>query len=1191
MNTCEICGSSFEDDTSLFIHKQLDHFVDYQVSFEDVDTTFLDVLLKSEPDKQLQVKLLGEALQRSAVRHFKIDNVKLELETFLHTVKKLITKTLREELNRLHFVKFGLVLDTIFTNVENEMSPRGFITKNKSIMKASDIETIVEDCLDELMTKIQEHEGRGSGWSLLSIEGLDIRVHKHGYGDRGSSYIPLPEKISNTKSCINVKNEDNECFRYAMLCKYVKQNPTLPSRHYKNVENRYNFRGMTYPVSVGMISKFEKNNPTSSVNVFALDESNNVYPLRITNNERADHTDLLLITKGEISHYVYIKKFETLVYRQMSKMKVSKTVCKRCFCYVNKRFGKGGSDWLLEHHRLCSGQSPVKIKLPYPNRAFIKFDKTVHQYRIPIAIYADFESTLLPVDLPDGDVTRRTRYQLHQPNSFCLLVKSTLKEEQLNRYGLTSKPLIYRGEDAAKVFVDNLYNIANNVQQLYSYVVPMKKMTDLEELCYQLDDVCYLCNNTFTQDNIKVRDHDHLTGIYRGAACNSCNINYKLPSFIPVILHNLSGYDSHFIIPELGRDDGAIDVLATTTEKFISFSKKVDKIKLRFLDSYRFMPSSLLKLSENLKREELVETIKIVPTGKMELVLRKGVFPYDYIDGVQKFEETSLPPPERFYNRLNETEITVEDYQHACRVWNELDIKTLGEYSDFYVKLDVTLLCDVMEEFRNTCITAYGLDPLHSYTSPGLAWQAMLKETKCNLQLLTDIDMLLMVESGVRGGLTQSVTRHVKANNKYMSNFDSEKESIYLGYFDANNLYGWAMCNPLPFADFKWVDPESIASISDLPKYGTTGYILDCDFEYPENLHDHHYDFPLLAKSEVPPNGKHPKLMMTLCNKDRYVAHYWVVQQAIELGLRITKVHRVLQFTQSCWLKPYIESNTKRRAAATSTFQKDFFKLMNNAIFGKTLENKRKHKNVKLVTNAKKLEKLVRKPNFQTSIIINKNLVAVSMNKTSVIMNRPIYVGMSILDISKTHMYDFHYNKMVKFYGRENIGICYKDTDALFYFIKTLDMYHDLKTFPYNNDFDFSDYPKDHPNYDNDRNKKVLGKFKDETNGIPPEEIVALMSKLYSVKLHKEDEVIKKAKGVKNLYVKKNIQFEHYKKCLYEDVVYTATFNTIRSFNHKLYSVTEVKKSLSANDNKRHILPDKIRTLPFGHYSLNPIHD
>lgn len=1192
MYICSICSEDFNDEILLHIHYELFHTLEERRLSVIQHEERRPSVIQYAPPTTLKAEVLGQALERSSVRHYKIKNtLRYNLQEFLYKAKTLVISTLKTEQRRLNFIKFGIILDAVFTNVENELSPRGFITKNRSILATSDVEEIINSMYEELILKLSEHEGRGSGWSLLSVEGIDIRVHKHGYGDRGSSYIPLPKKISNTKACVNVQNDDNKCFYYAMLTKFVEgKHIYIPDRRYEQLKYKYNFRGVEYPTSLSDIKRFEKQNPRVSVHVFGLDSSNNVYPLQLSPIERIDHTNLLLIKSSDVSHYVYIQDFNKLVAKQVSKSDHYVTVCKRCFCF--KRGRTGGNNWLVEHHRLCSLKEEVRVGLPHHTKARVKFNKVCQQYRIPVVVYADFESSLLPLDITDVDPTRRTKYQLHKPNSYCILVKSTLSESHLQQFGLTSTPQVYRGTEASKKFLDDLYDIARRVEHLYSRIIPMTPLTHQQVVTHTVATNCYLCNNMFTETNFKVHDHDHLTGCYRGPACNNCNINYKLPKFIPVVLHNLSGYDSHFIVPELGRDNGSIDVLATSFEKFISFSKAVGKIKLRFVDSLRFMSSSLMKLVENLQTKDLVESSKTVQSDKLELVLRKGVFPYDYLDDISKFNETCLPPKECFYSKLNDEDITTEDYQHACQVWEQLNMKTLGEYSDFYVKLDVTLLCDVMEEFRNTCYEAYGLDPLHSYTSPGLAWQAMLKETKCVLDLLTDIDMVLMVESGIRGGLTQCVTRYVKANNKYVPDYNETQDSLYLGYFDANNLYGWAMSNPLPHSDFKWVNPELFPDINTIPKNGDIGYILDCDFEYPEQLHDHHYDLPLLARREIPPEGKYPKLMMTVNHKERYIAHFWVVQQALQLGLRITKIHRVIQFAQSCWLKPYIDSNTKRRAAATSAFQKDFYKLMNNAIFGKTLENKRKHKKVKLVTSAAKLEELVKKPNFKTSLIINENLVAVSMNPTKIVMDRPLYVGMCILDISKTHMYDFHYNKMIQFYGRERIGISYMDTDAFIYWIKTEDMYEDLKTFPYTNDFDFSDYPPAHPTYDGGKYKKVLGKFKDETNSQPIEEFVGLMAKLYSLKklkIDNEDNVIKKAKGVKNIYLKKKLQLENYKQCLFEDTEVIAKFNNIRSFNHQLYSVTETKKALSAADNKRYILEDKIRTLPFGHYSIGRI--
>lgn len=1240
MYSCSICGDSYNDELLYSIHYEIMHNTKpEQLMDEDLDISSLpyaetesrpvrqmqpiprDSVIRHQPASSLEksrpsviryappqqnhlhVRVLAEALPGSIVRHFVIDNnVELDLNLFLSKCKPLLLDTLNKELHRLNFIKFGIVLDSTFTNIANETSQRGFITKNKSIFATSDLDALLDECLEDLLHKIEEHQGRGSGWTLLSANSIDLRVHKHGFGDRGSSYIPLPKKISHTHSCINVRNEDNECFRYAMTSKFLRDeaNNDRPSRRYNLLANSYNFAGVVYPVSLNDIRRFERNNPGVSVNVFGLDDRHNVYPLKIVPAELRDHTDLLLLKNNTICHYVYIKNFNALVARQMTKFKSGITVCKRCFCFTSKCANRGGSLWLIEHLRLCNKQTPVSIRLPTRGNDTISFNKTSQQYPIPIVVYADFETSLIPLEVSETNTASRQKYQKHEPNSYCLLLKSNLSEDHLEYYGLTSRPKVYRGENAASKFVDDLYVIARKVHTLYNYIVPMEDLDENQEEQHNSASRCYLCENPFTDVNGKVRDHDHLTGYYRGAACNSCNINYKLPNFIPIILHNLSGFDAHFIIPQLGRDTGSIDVLATTTERFISFSKKVGRMKLRFVDSFRFMPSSLSKLSSNLQRQDLVETKKLVAENQLDLVLRKGVFPYDYIDSLAKFEETSLPPATRFYNKLCDSEISEEDYQHACRVWDELGFTTLGHYSDFYVTLDVTLLCDVMEEFRNTCMVAYGLDPLHSYTSPGLAWQAMLKETKCTIDLLTDIDMILMIESGVRGGLTQCVTRYVKANNQHLPNFDESQESVYLGYFDANNLYGWAMSMPLPSGGFEWVDPNSLGDILEISKEGEVGYILECDFEYLDSLHEHHYDLPLLAKNEVPPNGKHQKLMLTLENKSRYVAHYWVVQQAIQLGLCLTKIHRVIKFSQSCWLKPYIDSNTARRAASTTSFQKDFFKLMNNSIFGKTLENKRKHKNVKLVTDPKKLQKLVQKPTFKTSIIINENLVVVCMEKSVVKMDRPLYVGMSILDISKTHMYDFHYNKMLTFFGRDRIGIAYMDTDAFTYWIKTLNMYEDLKMFPYSNDFDFSDYPTSHPTYDNGVNKKVLGKFKDEANGVPLVEFVGLMCKMYALKLHvepthfpntNEEGVIKKAKGVKQLYLKKKIMFEHYYKCLFENMTYTATFNSIRSFNHQLFSITETKKSLSSHDDKRKILEDGIHTLPFGHYSLRTIED
>jgi hypothetical protein len=249
--------------------------------------------------------------------------------------------------------------------------------------------------------------------------------------------------------------------------------------------------------------------------------------------------------------------------------------------------------------------------------------------------------------------------------------------------------------------------------------------------------------------------------------------------------------------------------------------------------------------------------------------------------------------------------------------------------------------------------------------------------------------------------------RYGEANNKDLD-YDPSKPSSYITYLDANNLYGWAMSAPLPYDNFNWVDHPEEIPIEQLDSDGDVGYILEVDVEYPYSIHKKPEQLPYLPVTKCPPNGKHEKLLCHLEGRHRYVVHYRNLQQAIRNGLVVVKVHRALQFSQSKWLKPYIDFNTELRTNAKNDFEKDQFKLYNNSVFGKTMENIRNRINIELVCDWKRAKKLIAKPNFHSSIIYTENLVSLHMLKTSLEFNKPIYVGMSILDLSKTLMYDFH---------------------------------------------------------------------------------------------------------------------------------------------------------------------------------------
>ena len=297
------------------------------------------------------------------------------------------------------------------------------------------------------------------------------------------------------------------------------------------------------------------------------------------------------------------------------------------------------------------------------------------------------------------------------------------------------------------------------------------------------------------------------------------------------------------------------------------------------------------------------------------------------------------------------------------------------------------------------------------------------------IRAISDTDMHLFIEKGMRGGISYIPKRHSKANNNYMKCYVSNKKSVYIIYLDANNLYSWAMIQYLPYGRFKWLGKKEIDKfdLNSIGENSSIGYILEVDLEYPIELHDLHNDYPLaLEKLEISQNvlsnicsdiadeygikiGGVNKLVPNVRNKEKYVVHYRNLQLYLSLGIKLTKVHRILEFKQSDWLKKYINFNTDKRKNAANSFEKYFFKLMNNSVFGKTVENLRKRINVELINNAKDHVKCISRPNFISQKIFSKSFVAVHKIKPLLTLNKPIYVGFSILGLSKTLMYRFHY--------------------------------------------------------------------------------------------------------------------------------------------------------------------------------------
>ena len=1115
-------------------------------------------------------------------------NPNYDTTTFLTIAKPFIINIMDKNRN----IKAKLYLNCTMKRTDPDL---GTVTKKfafhsvgqKIITESTDPHEIYKEMFNEIEEEVQKVEhAEGSGWVFVKVENLTL--HTDIWDPiKASSYIDLPKELKNKNAIINMKNEDNnKCFLWCVLRALNPKNKNAEriDKDLKSKENTLNMEGIAYPVDLKDIKRFEKQNPNISISVLGYSKDERIYPLRISK---------YIIKNGDNSHYCYVKNLSALLSSQVNKHNHKLYFCLNC---LN---GYDDPEKLEKHKEYCSEEESIKINMPPPD-TYIKFKNFLYSERAPFAIYADFESVLKPLETHETDPNKSytLKYQEHEPVSFVYYIKSfneSVYKSKLKSYVKENE----EDPDTVDVFINWLEEDVKIISELGN-----EKMiiTPEEQEQFNQASNCWICGKLLNLQD-RVRDHCHFTGRYRGAACNICNLKYCKPNNISVFFHNLTGYDSHLFIKKLNTTMGTIDCIPNNQENYISFSKTIKTgeyinkkgetknkyFKIVFKDSLKFMASSLEALVNNLPEGALNNLNKYFTAEQVKLLKQKGFFPYDYLDNIEKLKDPTPPPQKAFYSKLTGKGINNYNYKHVLNVWKTWKMKTFKEYLELYNVTDVLLLADVFENFRDICLKNYGLDPVYYYTAPGLAWDACLKMTGVNLELLSNVDMLLMIEKGIRGGISIISNRYGKANNKYIKDFNKKELSKYLMYVDANNLYGWGMSQKLPVHSFKWMSNKEIENLFNnqiVQVWEKMPCILEVDLIYPEELHDLHNDYPLCPERVECDKGV-KKLIPNLRNKNNYVVHYKTLMQCLRLGMKLKKIHRGIKFIEADFLKPYIDKNTNLRTQAKNNFEKDFFKLMNNSVFGKTMENIRNRVNVKLVNTGEQFKKLTAKPNYESRKIFNENLVSVHMKKTSLTMNKPVYLGMSILDLSKIVMFDFHYQYIKAKYGKQ-AKLLFTDTDSFLYEIQTEDFYKDISG-DVKDRFDTSDYPEGHPSgIPTGVNKKVLGMFKDEAAGKIIKEFVGLRAKLYSYKMD-EGKENKRCKGIKKAVVEKSITHENYKTCLETGKEQLRRQNIIRSYEHVLYTEEVNKVALSAADDKRYLLKDSFDTLAWGHYKIKDL--
>ena len=1143
------------------------------------------------------LRLRREAIQGSVatILMFPPVNQTWDLETLMAFFEKKIIQFLVKEKSKLspHFglrfiLKFRVLLGKYNDDLQRQVTIDPWFSSSALIVYVeSEIPRLVKAALAQILANYDNYVHAGSGWSLRRFIAMEYTVAHFEIVRGGCCEKNLPYDLLASRGVIMLKNcPKNLCFFYSVAACILKtfRNPGRgQNKSYLKLVNLICYKDT--PMSLSDVKVFERKFPSISVNVYGYEKG--LFPLYVSGKRRKFHASLILHEK----HFFPIRNLSAIVKRDNNFISGRKLyICDFCLSYFSCK-----NRYSL-HLELCHQKSPC-LHFPSEKSCILSFFNYSHMVPAPFAIYCDLESIILPLQQVNDKKLLTVRQ--HKPISAGALTVCHVNPL------LSSEPFIYTGEDCIERLFSFLQSEVRRIDHiLMTTLVPLKVTPEVKEI-FRRATVCSMCGESFTEENYKVKDHDHLTGAFRAVLCNSCNFTHaKTKKQINVFFHGLSNYDSHFLIQEIYKmKSDNIFVIPKSSEKYLSF--KVDDVI--FKDTYQFLGASLATLVKNLlsKGTSFFENVqRFIPDAKKQkLMFQKGIFPYSYIDSLEKLQELSLPPRKAFQSDLTGEHVSEKDYSFAQAVWKDFGCQNLQEYMEIYLLADVLLLADVFENFRKKSYQEYSLDPCHYFSTPHFTLDAFLIHSQVSLELIMDINQYLFLIEGIRGGLSMVCKRFSKSNNPSSVSYNPSHSEKHIYYFDANNLYGKAMTWPLPHSNFRWMPNEflSVEHILSLPKEGEIGCIIECDFEYPAELHDFHEDYPLAPtktkicysklscyakdicdKYSLKSSCGTPKLMATLLPKKHYVLHFWNFQLYVQLGLKVSKIHRGIMFTQKSFVESYIMYNSEKRAKAKNDFDSNLYKLLCNSLFGKFMQNPVKKSKVVLTSDSDKFQKNVGSSCFKECKIINDHLVAILMGYPAMKIDKPFYIGLSILELSKYHMYNFHYNTMKKLFPSQ-LKLLYTDTDSFLYEITSSNCEESF--FQNKHLFDFSNYPKNHKLYSIE-NKKVPGLFKDECGGNQISEFIGLRSKMYSFVFEDENlKGTKTAKGVKKNVIEHDIKHQDYRDCLFLSNQFEHQFANISSSKHKVVTAQKRKISLSPFDDKRYLL-NNIFSLPYGHYRL-----
>ena len=1159
-----------------------------------------------------------------------VDNLELPFTTDKADIHKL----LRWQLEMKKSLKVSLVYHIEFMKddgaSENEPTVYELCIRKPAdtITHEHEINKIIVACQDYCRQRVDDFIENGSGWVLNEVLATDIELGTCRALNGACDLLSLTNLRSfrKAKSCDRLQN----CFYEAVAYSFVKTKNKKVIQRFMQEKLICN---VGKSVKVSSIPTFEKANKKRSLKINVLvEEDGQIYPYYVSKAVNKKHHINLLLYKtlihGElVSHYAYVEDLSLLLRKEYRRdngqLSYEKThVCINCL----QKFAE--PKVLSKHMPGCMRNRPQRVKVPEEGTK-LSFEHHNNKFFIPLIGFFDFEAgqrkpihDCIPCYNKQLKLLKKCTDKTsdNQACVKCVREAKILKEKckhasiistfqdpigysfvLLNSEKKVLQATVYSGDNAVEKFIDQLLSMEDDLLKLLKTNIKMH-MTAEDQINFRQATHCHICNNCFTETNQPVRDHDHLTGIFLGASHSVCNLQRTVDKKIPLLCHNLGGYDSHFLLSKM-QQDSRIETLKALPKN----TEKIRTLRMNsycFLDSYSFLSAPMSTLTADLKTKknvkfEILDQLNLYESDELEkkaLLLRKGVFPYEYCENLQQIRQcTTLPPRNMFYSSLTNSTVSEEDYIHAKKVWDVFECKNLCDYMELYCLSDSALLAEICIEFRAEVYAEFELDCFHYISTPQLCFDAMLKMTGVELSLMSDIEQINFVENNIRGGVSFINQRFAKAGKM-------GKHFTELLYLDANNLYGKAQCEPLPVSDFVFLKKSEFENIdwTALDKNRKTGYIVEVTLKYPKKLHASHNSFPLcpehikIDQDMLSPfsqdcrkilngdefnnlNKKYcsKKLGSTFQDREKYVLHYTNLKLYLKLGMELVAVHRCLAFTQSAFLKPYIELCAKKRKESTNSFGKELWKLFSNCCFGKTIERIREYIDMKLANNPELCRKWMSSPKFQGMKIISEDLVAIFFKRMEIMLNKPLFLGFCILEHSKRFMYEQYYFEIAP--RLNSPTVIFSDTDSLLISCTSKTACSNLDKLA--SLIDFSNYDKSHKKYNNKYENK-LGYWKDELKGRKMSHFVGLRAKTYAYLLE-NNELKSKCKGITKGY-KKNIKFGDFFKCIKSiNSHYTNQYH-IRSKNHQLQMTKVRKLCYSSFDDKRYVLRCNIHTVPFG---------